>query len=197
MKAFEKTLPNDYHPVYTIDAKNKKTLWRINWLSLLLFFATITPLLLYFIHKTGLHLLLLLSAGTSHYFILLVVYVTYVCGHEIVHGIAYWLLTHQKLSFGIAPGVAFCGVPDLFVYRRPALVAVLAPLITFGIVFSFAILLSTRISWKIFWVLVLTVHIGGCSGDILVACLMLFRFRSTTLLVRDTGPAQTFYDIDM
>lgn len=195
MKTFEKTLPEGYHPIYTIDAKDKKTLWMINIVSFALFFVIISPILLYYHYKTRLPIMLLLDAGTDRYIILLVVYVAYVFGHELVHGAAYKALTKQKLTFGIAPGVAFCGVPNIYVYRRPALVAVLAPCIVFGFAFSAAILLSTRISWKIIWALALTVHIGGCSGDIWVACLMLFRFCSTTLLVRDTGPKQIFFSL--
>lgn len=196
IKNFEKELPKGYKEVYKIDAKNKKTIGFINILSLLLFLVVIVPLLLYYRYKTGLPLILMLNAGTSRYLVLIAVYIAYIFGHEFVHGAAYWLLTRQKLTFGIALFVAFCGVPDIYVYQKPALIAVLAPLVVFGIIFSVAIIVSTTIMWKIIWVLALSVHIGGCIGDIWVACMMIFKFRDPKLLVRDTGPKQTFYNLN-
>lgn len=195
MKTFEKTLPEGYHPVYCIDAKDRKTMWLINLMSLIPFFAIIIPMLLYYKAKTGLPIILLFDASISHYLVLIGVYIAYVFGHELVHGVVYWFFTRQKLTFGVAPFIASCGVPDIYVYRRPALAAVLAPLVVFSVVFSVAILISATMAWKIIWVLALTVHVGGCIGDIWIASLMIFKFQDSSLLVKDTGPKQTFFDI--
>ena len=39
----------------------------------------------------------------------------------------------------------------------------------------------------------LGLHLGGCSGDIYFASLLLFKFKSPDTLARDTGPEQFIY----
>ena len=62
--------------------------------------------------------------------------VAYLILHELVHGAAYKLLTGSKLTFGITLTVAFCGVPDIYVTRRTALISLLAPFTLFGALFA-------------------------------------------------------------
>ncbi|MCQ2122483.1 MAG: DUF3267 domain-containing protein, partial [Fibrobacter sp.] len=78
------------------------------------------------------------SAGVSFpvpaVFALAAVMLVYIVLHELVHGAVYKLLTGQKLTFGFKASVAYCGVPDIYVYRRTALAALLAPFVVFDIV---------------------------------------------------------------
>ena len=119
----------------------------------------------------------------------------YIVLHELVHGLVYHLLTHRKLTFGLSWSCAFCGVPDIYVCRRTALLALLAPFVTF------TLLLVPLTVWLgicaplagLFSAILLGLHLGGCSGDLYVTGLFLFRYRSEDLLMRDTGPEQYFY----
>ena len=113
--------------------------------------------------------------------------------HELVHGAAYKLLTGQKLTFGVTLSVAFCGVPEIYVYRRASLIAVLAPFVVFTVVGA-ALLIVLDGAWaRFFTLLFLGLHLGGCSGDLYNAWMYLTRFKDPRTLTRDTGPVQTFY----
>ena len=58
--------------------------------------------------------------------VFIVVVVAYVILHELIHGLVYKLLTKQKLKFGLALTVVYCGVPDIYVYRTAALLSLTA-----------------------------------------------------------------------
>ena len=59
----------------------------------------------------------------------------YLVLHELTHGAVYKLLTGEKLTFGIRLSCAYCGVPNIFVTRKTALWAVLAPFTLFTLLF--------------------------------------------------------------
>ena len=127
--------------------------------------------------------------------ITMVILFVYIVLHELVHGIAYKALTKEKLTFGLSWSCAFCGVPSLYIYKKAALIALLAPFITFTVIFL-------PISIWLYFVnpiyflaalFVLGMHIGGCSGDLYVTFLLIIKYKEKNVLVNDTGPAQSFY----
>lgn len=89
--------------------------------------------------------------------------------------------------------MAYCGVPDIFVYRSAALTALLAPFVVFTVVFLLAVLLIADPVSRYMAAFLLATHLGGCAGDLYDTGLYLFRFRDPTTLMQDTGPKQTFY----
>jgi len=195
MKNYEIKLPEGYHPVYQIDAKDKKTIWLFNIVNLLLFLALAIPLFAWLKASTSKPLYELFNLGIPHYLILVVLCIAYIFAHELTHGAAYYALTRQKLTFGTSLFVAYCGVPDIYVYRKPALIAVLAPFVTYSILFLLGIVLSTSSVWRVIWIMMFALHVSGCVGDLWVALILIFRFKGMPgLLVRDTGPKQTFYN---
>lgn len=114
----------------------------------------------------------------------------YLVLHELTHGLVYKLLTGGKLRFGLSWSCAWCGVPDIYVTRKTALAALLAPLVVYSVIFL--LLLELSADWlAVAWLLMFAVHIGGCVGDLYCAWL-LFRLRGDVLM-RDTGPKQSFY----
>ncbi len=117
----------------------------------------------------------------------------YVILHELVHGAAYKILTKQKLTFGLTLTVAYCGVPDIYVYRKASLIALLAPFVLFTVLFAVLLFFMPTAVDKCLMAFLLGVHVGGCVGDLYGAALYVFRFRDPETLMRDTGPAQTFY----
>ena len=196
MKHFETTLPDGYRQVYYLNAKETKTGLIFNGVALLVMlvvlgitipFVDFGALKINSIENAVRHLVSLS--------VFLVSMVAYIVLHELVHGAAYRLLTHRKLTFGLSWSCAFCGVPDIYVYRSTALIALLAPFVTFTLILvpltvalayfdGLAFLLSA---------LLLGLHLGGCSGDLWLSILLFFRFRDGRLLVRDTGPEQFLY----
>ena len=187
-KTYEKELPKGYEAVYTVDAKNKKTALILTLSSLLM--AAVIVLTAFFIirptdAKEG------LSYVKLTFFILTLV--AYLVFHELTHGLAYKILTGEKLTFGLTLSVAYCGVPNIFVYRKAALVALLSPFVIFTLFFGASFFIFTN-EWNLFLaVIVFAVHFSGCVGDLYGAYLYIFKFRDNTTLMQDTGPKQTFY----
>ena len=185
---FETSLPEGYAPVFTIDAKKKKTGVLLNLAGLLLTAAVF-----------GASALLIRPRDFLENFIpakwsaVVAAMLAYVVLHELTHGAAYKILTKQKLTFGLSLTVAFCGVPQIYVYRRTALISLLAPFTVFTLVFGGAVLLLPEAWDKLYASLLLASHIGGCVGDLYDTALFLFRFRDPATLMNDTGPKQTIF----
>ena len=115
--------------------------------------------------------------------------------HELIHGIAFKILTGAKLKFGLSWSCAFCGVPDVYVYRKASIKASYAPMLYL----SLLLLILTVCLYFVdplyylgaaflFWM-----HLGACAGDAYVILILNTKFKSNKTLVRDTGPEQFFY----
>lgn len=196
MKNYEAELPQNYKLVKTIDAKNSKIGIALNLVALAVVVACIVGAyfivgvpfdeLIDFDYHHGLY-------GVIRVLIFFAVMVLYVILHELVHGAAYKALTKQKLTFGMTFTVAFCGVPNIYVYRKTALISVLAPFVVFLPIFLVLCFVLPNPLEKILAATMLGMHVGGCSGDLWVAGLLTFKYRDKTTLMNDTGPKQTFY----
>lgn len=191
MKNYEDELPENYIEIKKIDATDKKTTRIFSLLSfgILLVAVGVTLAVIWndFVnegHKLG--------SLAIHFGIFAVTLILYTVMHEAVHGICYKALTKKKLTFGLTMTVAYCGVPDIYVYRRAALIAVLAPFVVFSAVFGALPFLIPTMLGKLLSGITLGVHVGGCVGDLYVTAILL-KYRDRRLLMRDTGPKQTFY----
>ena len=190
MKNHEISLPEGYREVKHINALDKKLGLILNLVAFVIF-AAVMAVALIPIFTNGVRLdfdfsdTLILVGGSLIYIVL----------HELVHGIAYKALTKEKLTFGFAWSCAYCGVPNVYVYRRASLIALVAPLITFTVVLIPVIIALYFVSIPLYIVTVMIfgMHLGGCSGDIYMTLRLLFKYRTPTLLVRDTGPEQFLY----
>ena len=193
-KSYERSLPGGYKLAKKMDAKDVKFGLLLTLGSLLLFAVALVPCAvpMFFVPRealTGLMeqmniMLIGYFGGTLIYLVL----------HELVHGIAYKSLTGEKLTFGLSWSCAFCGVPNIYTYRKTSIIASAAPLVVFSVVFCAlcAVLFYVNIWYFYAAAFILGMHLGGCSGDIYMLILMA-KFKNPKLLVRDTGPAQTFY----
>ena len=188
---FEEVLPQDYRQVKVIDASGKGFGVIMNLIALIpmVLCVVITMMVLSPIDFS--------EEITNRSFISLLAFVAVMVGyiilHELLHGLAYKLLTGRRLTFGLTLTVAYCGVPDIYVYRRASLIAILTPFLVFLPVFSVLLALVPGALNKLLAAYMLGMHIGGCAGDLYGAGVMLFRLRDPALLMRDTGPRQEFY----
>lgn len=195
MKAnnFFEELPQGYKEVYHLNAKQAK--WSIIFTlgSFLMALAIILPCILavdivgavsWSSYSTAIALIVLCAC-----------IIGYIVLHELVHGAAYKALTGSKLTFGITLTVAFCGVPNIYVTRKTALIALLAPFTVFSIIFSAlaAWLYFVNATYYAVVIILLGLHFGGCIGDLYTAILLFTKYRDGRLLMRDTGPEQMFY----
>ena len=188
MKHYETELPAGYREAFTIDAANKKTGVTLNLVAAVIMVAAMIPAIL--IIRPG---NILEGFSFSRYLITFGGLLVYLVLHELVHGAAYKLLTRQKLTFGLTATVAYCGVPNIYVYRRASMISLLAPFCVFTVVFGLLTALLQNPWDKTFAAAVLAIDLGGCVGDLYDTGLYLFRFRDPGTLMRDTGPKQTFY----
>ena len=189
MKHWEKELPAGYREAKVIDAKADKKLVRgMTAASFAVLMAFLALAILWQGRRLSSEPMPLQQA-----LVFWVALIAYIVLHELVHGAAYKLLTGQKLTFGLTLTVAFCGVPEIYVYRRASLIAVLAPFVVFTVL-GLVLLAALPGAWEKFFVLCfLGLHIGGCSGDLYNTWMYLTRFKDPRTLTRDTGPVQTFY----
>lgn len=188
-------LPENYKEVYHIDGRQFGWTVKFTLASLVMMAAVIVPAFIF----GNISLVFSISEDYIRLIVALVVFIIvmigYTIAHELVHGAAYKALTGSKLTFGITLTVAYCGVPDIYVYRRAALIALLAPFVVFSVLF---VALTTWLYFvdKLYYAvisLILGIHFGGCVGDLFTALLLIFKLRDNRLLVRDTGPEQTFW----
>ena len=190
-KTFEFSLPEGYREVYHIDAKDRKTGLKLTAAAAAIFVV--------------LGILLFLFADLSEFdFDYLLLYdgvwlaamIVYIVLHELVHGAVYKAMTHQKLTFGLTWSAAFCGVPDIYTYRKAALSSLVAPLTVFTLILlPLTIWLrSVDTGWYIVCSLLFAIHFSGCVGDMYVTSLFLTKFKDPRTLMRDTGPAQWMYE---
>ena len=128
-KDYELELPTGYESALIIDATDKKFALRMNLAAI----VPIVPALL-LARRMLRNVSVELSARKMLLFIGAML--AYIVLHELLHGIAYRLLTHRRLSFGLKLTCAYCGVPDIYCYRRTALISLLAPFTVFTIVFA-------------------------------------------------------------
>ena len=190
-KNYELELPEGYKVAKVIDAKNVKIGLIMNIIALLLAAAIMVPIVLIWlrkyqdIHINQTEMFKVLIAMVTMFLILVI--------HELLHGLAYKIMTHQKLTFGLTLTVAFCGVPQIYVYRRCAIISMLTPLVVISIALLIPLFLVDDFFIRVGILFVFAFHFGGCVGDIYGALLFAFKFKDKETLMNDTGPKQTFY----
>ncbi len=193
-KNFEQELPEGYKEVYNINAKDTKTAVIFTVLSVvpLVIFLPIALILIDYNGGFSKHELIYYSLSM---FVTAIILIAYVVLHELTHGIVYKLFTKQKLTFGLTLTCAYCGVPNVYVYRKTAICALIMPFAVFSVIFTVATVALFFVDSLLFLcsVFILALHLGGCVGDLYDLILYLFKFKDKTTLMRDTGPEQTFY----
>lgn len=208
-KNFEREIPDVYELAKYIDARKAifGLLMNILALIILLIVAFVNIMLLGLVGYKIFLIENLYQQTRVGLIVGVVLSLIYIVFHELVHGYAYKKKTGEKLTFGMSWSCAYCGVPNIYVYRRPAIFAVLAPFVFFGLIFlvltavSLFVMAITEnaavLSAVYLMYVALTVlqglHLGGCTGDIYVTFLLYGRFKDDRVLVRDTGPEQFFY----
>lgn len=202
---FERELPEGYKQIKHINAKEMKLGLILNGIALATILVVevlaLIPIIVTSIISAinGSFTLEIDPLSTLLALIVFVVaMVAYIVLHELVHGIAYKSLTGEKLTFGLSWSCAYCGVPNIYTYRKTALISLLSPLVVFSVIFVAltVVLYFVNPVYYLMSTFLLGLHLGGCSGDIYVMLLFLFKVKDKRVLMRDTGPEQFFYAIE-
>ncbi len=194
MKNFYESLPEGYKEVFRVDVSDKKTGIILNVVA-----TVVTILIGAAVVVAGVfggdnwHLTLF---GSVWYLVgFLVLNIAYIVLHELVHGAAYKIMTKRKLTFGFKLSYAYCGLPNVYVSRKTALVSLCAPLVLFSVLFIAAAIVGFFFDPYLYFLfgLMFAIHFGGCMGDVYDIFLYATRFKDKSTLMRDTGAEQTFY----
>ena len=193
MPNFYKELPENAKVIKTIDAKDKKTMLIFNLVAIFIMIGSILPIIILkdftlesinINPKDMLIGLAIYLAGTVGYIIL----------HELTHGVVYKTMTKEKLTFGLTLSCAFCGVPNIYVTKKTALLSILAPFVVYTVVILPLIIILPANMINLALVLIFGTHTSGCVGD-LYGTFVLLKLKGN-ILMNDTGPKQTFYKIE-
>ena len=86
-------------------------------------------------------------------------------------------------------------MPNVYVYRRAAIIALMSPFILFTLLLLPLFIWTAFINPLLYFVtgVIFGLHVGGCSGDLYMFFLLIFKFKDRELLMRDTGPEQFLY----
>lgn len=181
MRAYAR-LPGGYRFQERIDlVKNRKQLIRVNVLSIALAVLSVAAGLL--LKPAG------APFGWLQWLAAIVGTAAYVIGHEAVHGVLMWLISHQKPRFGCKLMYAYAGSSAFFDKHAYLLIAI-APLAVWTTVLGvLAAALPAVCFWPVWAVQVM--NISGAAGDLYVFFHLLNRPR--TMLVQDDGTAMTIW----
>ena len=187
-----KNLPETYHLAWGVDMK-KDT--RLNWIlqiagmfwfllvgwGLWRVLAILRPDYLLVAHLT-LSIWLLVDT-------LLVIFVTLIV-HELVHGLFFWLFTHERPAFGVGPGYAFAAAPAWYFPKGRYLVVGLSPLLLLSAV-GLALIPVVPAAWLLMVSLAIVFNAGGAIGDAYICVRIAGEARD--ILVRDSGDGFEIY----
>lgn len=195
-KYYECELPAEYKEVYHLNAGEKKTGL---WLNIGSLIVTVPLILFLCLTMDFQSLLLAMKKYTLLTIFAFVVFAIsiflYLVVHELAHGVAYKIMTKQKLAFGLKWSCAFCGVPNVYVYRKTALISLLTPFVVFSAVLIPMTIICAFLHPLLYFFasILLVLHLGGCIGDIYLTALLLFVYKNKKTLMRDLGAEQYIY----
>ncbi|NJD58003.1 MAG: hypothetical protein C3F13_10670 [Anaerolineales bacterium] len=104
--------------------------------------------------------------------------------HELVHGIFFWLFTHERPKFALRSGYAFAAAPDWYLRKYPYIVVGLSPLVIISILCSILVIFvnSQLIGYLL---LIATFNAAGALGDMIVVAWVIGH--KSPVYVRDQG----------
>jgi hypothetical protein len=196
-KTFEKELPEGYCEVFHFNAKSIKVGIIFNLIALVVLIAVMAVGRWIYV-AAGTPAPRISLDGIWHSVAMLgflAVMLLYIVLHELVHGICYKRMTGERLTFGISWSCAFCGVPNIYTYRKTSIIAASAPLILFTVMLvpMCAALMFVHPYLYMLGLFLFGMHLGGCGGDFYFVWILLFKYKSPDALMRDTGPEQFIY----
>lgn len=189
MNKYYLELPENYKLDKTIDMKKMSTNIFLNVLNILFVIISFLILIPLKFKEIKIDNLVELSIVM---FIALIGFIIYIVLHELTHGLFYKIFTKQKLTFGVSLTYAYCGVPNIYVRKKEAIIACLSPLIIFSIIFLTLIFILPPNYINLSIIILFSFHFGGCSGDIFLSLILLTKYKKDTY-IKDTGPTQYIY----
>lgn len=186
MKIYEKTLPEQYLEIAHVRFDDVKTGFYYD-LKAVFPGIILTIMGWIIVNPTAAQVLISLAISAASVY-------PYFSLHEILHGLVVKVMTGQRVEIGFNKSGAYCGMPDVYMYRPVAVRCTAAPLVVFTILFGIGgIVLITAGHWMFLPLgLLLTLHLLACRSDVNLLKEM-GKYTDSSLLIRDTGAEQWFY----
>jgi hypothetical protein len=110
--------------------------------------------------------------------------------HELVHGISFWIITHQLPRFGFRGAYAFAAAPGWYIPRNAYFIIGAAPLVILSILgIIFVPIIPSRLLYT--WLFCLLVNASGAVGDVYVLGYIVRQ--PATAMVQDRGDIISVY----
>lgn len=183
-------LPENYHLKKTLDLSNSRTVFWLNMAAIPLLFIfgwifiqLINGLRLANPFTNGFWGMVASFSGWGLLAILALIIAMLVL-HELVHGMFFWLFTHERPKFALRSGYAFAAAPNWYLPKVQYIIVGLSPLIVISIICIVvaSFLPPTLVPYPLF---VATFNAAGALGDMIVVAWILKQ--SNTILVKDQG----------
>jgi hypothetical protein len=173
-----KTLPSEYSSYVTLDlSKDYRLVILLNIFAIGLIFVfgwIFIQIARYFhpelgliteIHANRIEILLWVI-------LLTVIYIGILILHELIHGVFFWLITHERPRFGFKLIYAYAAAPGWYIPRNPFLVVGLAPLVLISL-FGILLIPAAPPFLLVCLLFAMTMNASGAVGDIYVTGLLL------------------------
>jgi hypothetical protein len=104
--------------------------------------------------------------------------------HELIHGLFFWLFTHERPKFALKSGYAFAAAPEWYLPKFQYIIVGLSPFVLISIICI--VLVTFMPSQTVPYLLVIaTFNAAGALGDMIVVAWVFWQ--SNTILMRDQG----------
>jgi hypothetical protein len=189
MKAMQ-ILPDNYHLQKTLDLSNSRTAFWLNLaaIPLLFFFGWLFARLINGFRSAnpftnGFWGMVSTFSGWGLIAILASIIIMLVF-HELIHGMFFWLFTHERPKFALRSGYAFAAAPNWYLPKFQYIIVGLSPLIVISIlcIMLASLVPPTMVPYPFF---VATFNAAGALGDMIVVGWI--SKQSNSILVKDQG----------
>ena len=188
-----KELPPGYQPAGGVSIKKSADLVPMLIWSLVLPALTIPAILAVLRWGKPVSVISITDSGGDLFPLLggiLLVTVVMLVIHEGLHGLVFWLTTHEAPKFAFKWYYASASPGEWYLPRTPFLIATLLPLFAITLL-GLMLLPFVSINLRFLLILLIVFNASGAAGDLVVA-LRLARLPRETL-ARDTGSEVTFF----
>jgi hypothetical protein len=185
-----KILPSNYHHQKTLDLSGARVVLWLNLaaIPLLFIYGWLYGRVIILLRSTnpfpkGIWGVLTAFSGWTLIGLLLSILFMLVF-HELVHGIFFWLFTHERPIFALKGGYAFAAAPEWYLPSSQYIIVGLSPFVVISILsIIFAVFVSSSI--VPFLLYIATFNAAGALGDMIVVGWVLKQ--PNTILVKDQG----------
>jgi hypothetical protein len=185
-----KILPTSYHHQKTLDlSRPSKVIWlNLSAIPLLFLFGWLFGRLIILLRSTNLFAGGIWGAVTNYsiggLFTLILSIIFMLVLHELIHGLFFWLFTHERPKFALKSGYAFAAAPEWYLPKYQYISVGLSPLVLISIL---CIIMAAFVPLIVipYLLLIATFNAAGALGDMIVVAWILGQ--SSDILVMDQG----------